>query len=62
MTRDNTLSGHEDVKPRDENQSETRLTFQPPELVTLGDAQTLTGGSPNGRWQDGSFNPTRYKN
>jgi hypothetical protein len=49
------------VNPQDDNQSETRSEFEPPELITLGDARILTGGSPNGRWQDGSFNPTRFK-
>ena len=52
----------EAVTTRNEGHPETRSTFSEPEIVCLGDARTLTCGSPNGRWGDGSFNPTRYKN
>lgn len=59
---DTTVDQALSTKQHSEKQLESSRSFQAPELISLGDARTLIQGMPNGRWQDGSFNPTRYKN
>lgn len=41
--------------------ADRKSATEPDDIVRLGNASDLTRGLPNGRWQDGSFNPTRYK-
>lgn len=54
-----------DGKQKDSSITNTELETIPSNVVAevtiLGDATVLTGAMPNARWQDGSFNPTRYK-
>ena len=50
-----------EMKIHEINEVKEEAMFQSPELIDLGNARDLTRGMPSARWQDGAFNPTRYR-